>query len=498
MIICMSCSHAHATPASFCEQCGAALPTSDDGAGDDDVLSLMMGRVCPSCDSYNDPGTSTCAMCQTSLVDDAPLPLALDPPRGSFVPPPVTLPPTGIADVSPPAPSPSSTATVPAWMQAPEGKPLATAHAMPAVALGALKDQGRSLEAPSGSSPALPRIETATPAPSTIEDPTFATIPTKTTRPCPTCSTSVHIMDRFCASCGTRLDGTVPPAAAPTGPAGTVVMAALAAKPAPAPAIASATMVMPALHKPADASMHVDRGPAAPSATMFFGAATVERFARLILVKGHTQFGTQWRLQGGTTVVGRSEGMVLFPDDTYLAPRHCQLEFRGDALFVTPLPSTNGVFVRLTVKEEVQYGSELILGLERLRVLDPENAQRVTSSVNDGAGTSLQGSLVRAGDVLALERICQNGTREVYWRPQRVLSIGRSLCDVNFPDDGYLSTRHAQLTRTGHGAFVEDLGSRNGTFVRVHVPRQLHHGDIVLVGEQVLRVELSLTLPRPA
>lgn len=481
MITCQSCHHAHAAPTSFCEQCGAALPQGA-SSDDDGVLSLMLGRVCPSCDSYNDPGATVCTMCGTALTDDgAPSPLSAP---TAAAPVPVEIPAPAASAPTRPAPAPVS---APSWMQAPEGKPLATAHAMPAVALGALKDQGRSIEAPTGSNPALPRIDEATPAP------VPSTTKVETTKPCVKCGASIHLNDRFCASCGARQDGAAPT----TGPAGTVVMAALA-KPAAVPTGGGATMVMPALAKPKDSSIHVDQGPAAPSATMFFGAATVERFARLILVKGHTQFGTQWRLQAGTTVVGRNAGMVLFPDDAYLADKHFQLEFRGDALFIVPLPSTNGVYARLTVKEEVPLGAEIILGVQRLRLLDPAHAARASTTTDDGQGTKHHGSLVRTGDVLAVERICQGGLTEVYWRPQRVLSVGRSLCDVNFPDDGYLSTRHAQITRTGHGAFVEDLGSRNGTFVRLGGPRALQHGDILLAGEQVLRVELSLSLPRPA
>jgi pSer/pThr/pTyr-binding forkhead associated (FHA) protein len=37
---------------------------------------------------------------------------------------------------------------------------------------------------------------------------------------------------------------------------------------------------------------------------------------------------------------------------------------------------------------------------------------------------------------------------------------------------------------------LEDLKSRNGTYVRVQQPTRLVHGDLMLVGDQVLRIEL--------
>jgi pSer/pThr/pTyr-binding forkhead associated (FHA) protein len=57
--------------------------------------------------------------------------------------------------------------------------------------------------------------------------------------------------------------------------------------------------------------------------------------------------------------------------------------------------------------------------------------------------------------------------------------------------DELVSRRHAQLTPSGSGAVVEDLGSRNGTFVNgeaVHGPTHLTPGDQLQVG--VTLVEL--------
>jgi pSer/pThr/pTyr-binding forkhead associated (FHA) protein len=285
--------------------------------------------------------------------------------------------------------------------------------------------------------------------------------------------------DKFCRNCGARCDGG----------------ASATASPGSTSSAGSATTVLPAARvvggQPPGSSPGSSPAPASPSATMFFGAVTVERSAKLLLVRGHTQFGSQWRLQAGETAIGRNTGVVLFPDDAALADRHARLVFRGPDLFLEPAPSTNGVFVRLRAPVQLHEGDEFIVGQQRLRLL-PEH-ERPRAVPPPPPGTLLLGSATRASaPALALARITPDPTQvEVYVRHQRLLTLGRTHCDVNFPVDGFVSERHAQLTHEGDHVLLEDLKSRNGTYVRATGSWRLAHGDLLLLGEQVLRVELQ-------
>ena len=69
-------------------------------------------------------------------------------------------------------------------------------------------------------------------------------------------------------------------------------------------------------------------------------------------------------------------------------------------------------------------------------------------------------------------------------------NFARMADDINFPDDPFISGRHAELRITNGVLSVTDLGSRNGTFVRVQSERVLKHGDYVFLGQQLLRVEI--------
>ena len=81
-------------------------------------------------------------------------------------------------------------------------------------------------------------------------------------------------------------------------------------------------------------------------------------------------------------------------------------------------------------------------------------------------------------------------------RPTRLgdeLTVGRGGgCGVVIPDDQFVSTVHARLFRRGDETYVEDLGSRNGTFVNgqpVQAPTRLKRGDRVQFGETVGEVQ---------
>ena len=69
--------------------------------------------------------------------------------------------------------------------------------------------------------------------------------------------------------------------------------------------------------------------------------------------------------------------------------------------------------------------------------------------------------------------------------------LGRDAGDITFPQDGFVSGRHATLTVRQGRLWVKDLGSSNGTFVRLSAPAFVDPGDQFLIGRQLLRVELD-------
>ena len=71
-------------------------------------------------------------------------------------------------------------------------------------------------------------------------------------------------------------------------------------------------------------------------------------------------------------------------------------------------------------------------------------------------------------------------------------TIGREDCDLNFPEDVFMSANHARLSVAADGTFsLHDNNSKNGTYIRIRGERELSQGDYVFLGHQLLRVEIT-------
>ncbi|WP_165217122.1 FHA domain-containing protein [Schaalia sp. ZJ1691] len=71
------------------------------------------------------------------------------------------------------------------------------------------------------------------------------------------------------------------------------------------------------------------------------------------------------------------------------------------------------------------------------------------------------------------------------------ITIGRSPSCTLVIEDEYASSRHATLSPSAEGWFIEDLSSRNGTFVddeRLSHPQLLKAGDVIRIGQTTLEL----------
>ena len=70
------------------------------------------------------------------------------------------------------------------------------------------------------------------------------------------------------------------------------------------------------------------------------------------------------------------------------------------------------------------------------------------------------------------------------------MDIGSAEGDIVLPEDRYLSPRHARLFRQEGEWYLRDLDSLNGVYRRLRKPAALRHGDLVLLGLEVLQFQL--------
>ena len=133
-------------------------------------------------------------------------------------------------------------------------------------------------------------------------------------------------------------------------------------------------------------------------------------------------------------------------------------------------------------------GDSFLIGEQVLRVElpPPEGA---------GMGPDVDGTFVfaspRSPTRLRLVQLLRGGDTGLVFNAIRDIAvIGRENNDINFPDDPFISGKHAQVTFADSALTLTDLGSKNGTFLRIRQEAALGHGDYVFMGQQLLRVEI--------
>lgn len=205
--------------------------------------------------------------------------------------------------------------------------------------------------------------------------------------------------------------------------------------------------------------------------------------ARISAIARDGSHSAEFALVMDETRVGQAvpEGEIRLHGDPFVSPVHAVLRFDGPQLVLVDLGSQNGVW--LWVKERgLEPGDELRIGRQRLRLEQmPEEPESL-------ADQPLWGS-PDPGYTARLVQLLEGGVEgDVFPLASGDNTLGRAAGEVTFPGDGYVSGRHAVITVGEAGLRVRDLGSANGTFVRVQGAARLNPGDLLLVGEQILRV----------
>jgi pSer/pThr/pTyr-binding forkhead associated (FHA) protein/DNA-directed RNA polymerase subunit RPC12/RpoP len=274
---------------------------------------------------------------------------------------------------------------------------------------------------------------------------------------CTKCGTNVPPNFKFCQICGTRV----------------VVATDFVVETRVGPTSGGAAVPSPSKDKPG-------------RSTLFFGGQMQQARARLTLIRGDGEDGVTFTLAGTDHLAGRGECPISFPDDPHLSPIHCNFRYANGALSVRDEGSLNGVFVRITGTVKIEPGTTVLVGEQVLSVSPAKGFE----DIPDTEGTYFSATMMRPATIEIVQQLRGGSSGWVFRVDTETVSLGREGNDINFPDDPFISGRHAQIQLTAGVLSVSDLGSRNGTFVRVTGERVLKHGDYVFLGQQLLRVEI--------
>lgn len=287
---------------------------------------------------------------------------------------------------------------------------------------------------------------------------------------CPQCGSPNPRNTRFCITCGFDTSSAAAPAPI--------------ASPAASPPLSGQQPVAPAPSFGAPVG-----APVAPPPTPFRepapATAAQPSRARLVLIRPDGTEGGVFPLNEGSTLVGREAG-ALFASDTYLSPRHATFIVHGSTVTVRDERSLNGVYVRIAAQQpvELQDGDVFRIGQEILKY----EAFRPVQPEPDGTerqGAQIEGLVGRIALVVGRDTI-----GNAFPIPVTGLFLGRERGDILFPDDGYVSGLHCQLAVEGGRLMLTDVGSSNGTYLRIRGERQVRANDLLLMGQQLFRLSL--------
>jgi pSer/pThr/pTyr-binding forkhead associated (FHA) protein len=220
---------------------------------------------------------------------------------------------------------------------------------------------------------------------------------------------------------------------------------------------------------------------------MFFGAMQAPGRAKLILIRGEGLEGLSYHLNATEHVAGRKQGAILFPEDNYLSPRHATFVYRDNILYLRDEHSHNGTFLRVREPRRLENAAEVMVGEQLLRV-EILNLRREYPMSED---TLMYISPPKDYKFRVVQVLRGGKPGAAFCTVNNDILIGREGCDMNFPDDRHMSRKHVRLTWRDGKVEVEDMNSKNGTFVRIRGEERLFHGDYVYFGSELMRVEIN-------
>ncbi len=326
---------------------------------------------------------------------------------------------------------------------------------------------------------------------------------------CPACGATNPAGMKFCKLCGTALavrpSGAVlpVPAPAPAPSSGAKITCVTCGKVTPQgfafcqhcghKVIANGPHAEAAL-PPVDVSAAGGRVPAALAVTYSSpppAAPAPTTAGRLIAIRRDGSDGEQVALGEDAFDIGRTDGSLTFPEDPFLAARHARFTPGPGGVRVRPLDRTNGVYVRVHGSADLHSGDSFLIGKEVLRFETVPAEEREPPGLVEN-GVRIFGTVPREAWGRVRQITTAGTTRDVWHLVRPDLVLGREEGDVTFSDDEYLSRRHAAVRRVTKGAAparLEDLASSNGTFLRIRGELELKSGDVLRLGDQLVRFE---------
>lgn len=212
----------------------------------------------------------------------------------------------------------------------------------------------------------------------------------------------------------------------------------------------------------------------------------------LQILDGQGQWHPWATIGAGGLKVGRTEKSAQFPELNSMAVKHMRIRPDGAKIVVEDLGSVNGVYLKVTKPVALEDGQRFRVGGQVIEFhqADPLPPSAPLESEDGEIFWSRDLDAAAYLDFIRLDG--KPGLRFPITKPD-VTVLGREPrpgrpVDIALPNDEWASGQHAQIRRDGDRFWLEDLNSRNGTFVQIRGTSTIEMGDVLLVGKVLLRV----------
>jgi len=211
--------------------------------------------------------------------------------------------------------------------------------------------------------------------------------------------------------------------------------------------------------------------------------------AKLVVIRPDGSEGATIPMHEGEVIIGRSSEHEALSGDPFLSPRHASIKIQNSKFMISDLESLNGIFYRIRGECELVSGDNIRMGQELLVFDMMSEVPSLNENAEGDDGETLSGGSPDVGYWGRLSLISgpELVSRAFIFSDDEV-TLGRERGDILFRDDGFVSGVHARLMKVDSQVLLKDLGSSNGTYVRIRGERELEDGDLILMGQQLFRL----------
>jgi pSer/pThr/pTyr-binding forkhead associated (FHA) protein len=201
----------------------------------------------------------------------------------------------------------------------------------------------------------------------------------------------------------------------------------------------------------------------------------------------------QWRNWGPISAtginVGRAKNSADFPGLCTMAVKHMKFRYERGSLVVDDLGSLNGIYLRVTRPVVLIDGMRFRVGNQTIEFHEAEPMEPVAPRVSDDGEEYCSRDLEQLAYLDLIRPDGSRGLRFPITRPGSTV-IGRegAAAHIALTSDNAVSSTHVQIRREGGSFLLEDMRSRNGTFVHILGSQAVNAGDVILAGRVLFRV----------